>query len=123
MAGYIISPKHNADWREDPEAFAAAVRERWPGADIELTPHSESTAVEAVLPDGFELMLLAGLDGVGTEGDVAGSAEVAVWWRGRVPAEIELFLYDDMYNADVPVEPGAHPEAVAEAYRAAAHAA
>jgi hypothetical protein len=122
MAGYIISPKDTTDWHEDPDEFAAAVRERWPDADVKLTPESEAIAVDAWLPDNFELMLLASRSAVGTEGDVAGSAEVAAWWRRRVPAEIELLFYDDLYNADVPVEPGAHPEALAEAYRAAARA-
>ena len=122
MAGYIISPKDGGDWQEDPEGFAAAVRERWRDADVKLTPHLDGIVVDAWLPDDFELMLLASASAraVGTEGDVEGSAEVAVWWRRRVPAEIELFLYDDMYNADVPVEPGARPEALAEAYLAAA---
>jgi hypothetical protein len=122
MAGYIVSTKDSPDWREDPEEFAAAVRERWPDADVELTPDSEGIAVDVWLPDGFELMLLAGRKGVGTEGDLEGSAEVAAWWRRRVPAEIDLLFYDELYNADVPVERGAAPVALAEAYMTAARA-
>jgi len=57
---------------------------------------------------------------VSLNADVPAVAAIAVWWRGRVPEDVRLILYDEGYSADVLVGVGADGAALASAYLAAA---
>lgn len=118
MPTFLISPVVEPEWAEDPSAFGSSLRERWPEAQIREMP-DDSTMVLA-----FEVAGASGaLDREGNaliiEGDLEVAAEVAAWWRTRVPAGVPLVFYDEAYAADVPVDPGARAHAIAAAYAAA----
>jgi hypothetical protein len=120
MPTYLVSPSEPVDWRDDPASFASAFVERWPGAEITEEEGDESPmALSFELKDGDD-WVLGRLHGDGqaveVDTDVGAAAEVAAWWRERVPAEVGLVFYDEGFNRDVPVPPGVDGAALASAY-------
>jgi hypothetical protein len=103
---HFISPPDHTDWSITPEAFAAALKSRWPHVRIvSETPDryqsvefeldlQHSTAYAHLDADGQALIIDAHIEDV---------AELAVWFRSLVPDSQPLILYDEGYQVDVPV--------------------
>ena len=121
MPTYFVSPPDRPEWAEDPQAFAAALSEHWPSAEVREAAEDSTMALYFELADALGALDRDG-QAVNVDGEVEVAANVAAWWRARVPDAVDLIFYDEGYSADVPVEPGADGDAVASAYLAAASA-
>jgi hypothetical protein len=110
-----ISSSRETDWRLDPREFVAALRHRWPDAEIRLRAAGDEHApLDFTLPSGEGHPLLCDLSADGhavwiSGATIAQAAEIAVWLRGLVPAEQELLFYDQAFSFDVPLTPGMTP--------------
>jgi len=125
MSTYLVSIPDDTDWREDPEDFAAAVKARWPDAEIKQTPPESTMVLSLKFVEHGELVLgRLHRDGqaLSIDADVPAAAVIATWWRQRVPDDVSLLLFDEGYEADVPVQSGEDAETLASAYLAAANA-
>ncbi len=118
MPTYFVSPPDRPEWAEEPAAFAAALCERWPDAEVRDAPE-DSTMALYFDAAGASGALDRGGQAVSVDGEPEAAARVAAWWRQRVPDAVALVFYDEGYAADVPVEPGADADALASAYLAA----
>ncbi len=118
MPTYFVSSPDRSDWVEEPAAFAAALRERWPDAEVREAP-GDSTMGLYFEAGGASGGLDRGGQAVNVDGEPEVAARVAAWWRQRVPDAVTLVFYDEAFAADVPVEPGADAGALVSAYLAA----
>jgi hypothetical protein len=115
---YLVTPPEATTWTLSPEDFTTALHERWPDAEVREVPDSDPTyALDFTAGDVDGSF---GRDGqsLGLNGDVHEAAVVAAWFRGIVPAEQPLLLYDPALNGQVALEPGGAPEQIAEGYLA-----
>jgi hypothetical protein len=121
MPSYIVSTTSSVDWHDDRAAFASAFKERWPDAEIREYPPGSPMALTFEMQEQGE-PVLGRLHGNGhavdMDADVPAAAEIAAWWRARVPVDVAVMFYDDAYNTNVPVEPGADGPTIAAAYLA-----
>jgi hypothetical protein len=115
---YLVTPPAATEWSLAPEDFSAALRERWPDADVREVPESDPTYALDFTAGDTEGSF--GRDGqmLGLNGDLDAAAGVAAWFRGIVPAEQPLLFYDPALNGQVALPPGSAPERIAEGYRA-----
>jgi hypothetical protein len=124
MPDYLVTAPFTTDWHEDPAGFAAALEQRWPGAKIKEDAPDSPIALDFTFEEDGELVLgslFRDGRGLSLSAGISVAAKIAAWWRERVPDDVPLVFYDEGYNADVPVPPGADPAEVAEAYLAAAN--
>lgn len=116
---YLVSPPDETDWRMDPADFEAALRAHWSVVHIERTRGTDMYA--------FDFAVVVGRDTVdggferdgqvlGLQHDVYLCAEVAAWFRTLVAPGQPLLFYDQMFNADVALEPGMSGREIAAAY-------
>lgn len=118
---FLVTPPDETEWRMDPADFEAALRERWPDAQVEPNPEHGlfafdfTVSVEGARVDGGfarDGRMLA----IGDE--VLPTAHVAVWFRGLTPPEQALLFYDDGYAGHVELTPGMTAADLAAAYQA-----
>ena len=113
-----ISSSRETDWRLEPRAFVAALRRRWPDAEVRLrVAGNEDSTLDFTLPsgEGYPLLCYLSADGQAvwiSGATIAEAAEIAVWFRVLVPAEQELLFYDQAFSFDVPLTPGMTPAQV-----------
>jgi hypothetical protein len=116
---YLVSPPEATEWSLEPDAFAAALRERWPGAEVREVPASDPTyAIDFAVsePDRVDGSFARDGQALGLNGDLEGAMRVAAWFRSLVPDEQALLFYDPALNGQVELEPGTAPEQAAAAY-------
>jgi hypothetical protein len=101
MAEFLVSPPEPTRWSMSPDAFAAAVAQRWPQAGVRRWADGANLRASAWIRaatawDDLLLELHASGDTLGIDArSQAVAAEVACWWRRQVPAEVPvLWLYD-----------------------------
>jgi hypothetical protein len=118
---FLVTPPEATGWRIDAGAFAAALRARWPGAEVRICPgddpvyaldftvHEAGARVDGSLSrDGQMLGLAGALEEV---------LPLAVWFRGLVEPRQGLLFYDPALDGQVALVPGASAEDVARGYR------
>ena len=121
MADWAVSPTEQTDWQIEPDDFARALQERFPGAVTDRVERSNAL-IEFTVPIGddatAEGYLAMDQKGIWVDGPVEDAAELAVWLREWTPDDQELALYDQSLEVMIPLEPGATAaEIVAAAQR------
>ena len=109
MADWAISPTEQTDWTLEPDDFARALEERFPGAVINRTERANRLLEFTAPLDGgatAEGYLAMDQKGIWVDGPVEGAAELAAWLRERTPESQELALYDQSLEVMIPLKPG-----------------
>jgi hypothetical protein len=108
----------DGDWAEDPDELAAALRADWPEMTVRPVRDSEHMAYDLEL--GHELGSLHA-DGqcISFKHGEEIVARLAVWWRRRIPAEVDLEVFNDSTAIPVPVPPDVTPAELLERLAAA----
>jgi hypothetical protein len=119
---YLVTPPAATAWGFEPDELAAALRERWPGAEVRQVPAGDPAyAIDFTLDEGGRRIDGAlGREGqtLGLTGDLEAAMAVAAWFRAQVPDAEPLQFYDPALNGQVALTPGIDPAAAVEAYRA-----
>lgn len=102
---YIVTPVEEPGWRADPSGLRAAALQRWPGATVEIA-ESVRLNERPADPNGLSWWLQPSGVSLAVEASLDRAAETAAWFREQVPAELELILCDESYDAVVTVRPG-----------------
>jgi hypothetical protein len=117
MAAYMISPAGETEWRMNADEFAARLRNRWPDARVE--PGAAATImVRFELDDADGYLADDGITLWVERGELEQAAELAVWFREQVPADLPLEFADEGFESEAAVEPGITPPELAQAYEA-----
>lgn len=114
---YLTSPWSDPGWREDPAAFAAELVVRFPGTTVREEPGG-AMVLRFALPDGTTGALHRGGQAVSVDQDPDVAADVAAWWRSRIPRTVRVIFYDEGYESEVPVRWGDDGPALLAAYLA-----
>jgi hypothetical protein len=118
---FLVTPPDATEWRLDPADFAAALTERWPGAEVRENGEEDPIyALDFTLRDGGTRVdgsfarkgQMLGLDGALEE-----TMPVAVWFRGLVDPRQPLLFYDPALNGQVELTAEVSAEDAVRAYR------
>lgn len=101
----VYASEEDAEWRVDQGELAVFLRRDWPDSEVQEPTPSDLGA------DGRGFRWVCRLDGGETEawlnkegtclsidGDLDGVAELAAWFRGILPQEVEFALCDNSYS-------------------------
>ena len=116
---YLVTPPAATPWGFEPQELAAALRERWPEAEVREVPQDDPTyAIDFTVDEGGRVDGALGRDGqtLGLTGDLEPAMAVAAWFRSQVPDEQSLLFYDPAFNGQVPLTPGMDPASAARDY-------
>ncbi|MER7245682.1 hypothetical protein [Kribbella sp. NPDC000426] len=113
MTEYVVAPLEQPDWVVDAGEFAAALRERWPGARVEVGAVAGSTmGLEALIPLGpGSRELGVALSGTGQAvslepADAEAAAEFAEWFvRVVLPGRPGIHLIEPASMTTVELTP------------------
>ncbi len=110
-------------WTTTAAQFRAALERRWPNAVVVEVEETSDFSLRWEDPDAavWEGQLSSKGTGFAIDGTIQGAARLASWFRELVPINHEVLFVDVGNNAEVVVPPGITPEALAEAYVAAAN--
>jgi hypothetical protein len=123
MPSYFISPPTETDWSLPPEEFQARLEERWPEAEIRPAPEGSPMAFHFTISvDDESLDGSYADDGQALWIEMASEpqmAELAVWFRGLVPAHQELDFADEGLEIELPLDASITREQFRERFAAA----
>jgi hypothetical protein len=113
---WIISPPEATSWSLDRNLLIASLARDWPAAAISRAEADSPTEDVVWTIGGGPGEFRGSMDREGTgfylDGAMPQVAGQAAWLRGVVPAEVELWLYDDTFSSAVVLPLGSTPEAV-----------
>lgn len=121
--GYLVSSiGPQPSYITDPQEFIAHFKERWLDAEIRLLPQSDSYALRwriqiAEFPSLGGLQRNSNCISIDAVRDHLDAAEIAVWYRTIVPAEVELYFYTGpRWQSPVKIEPTTTAQEIVEKF-------
>ncbi|MFE7278581.1 hypothetical protein [Streptomyces sp. NPDC057623] len=120
MTYLVFASREDVDWQVEQREMAEILSQEWSDAEIQDQTHAD----EEVEGRGFRWIshirgheVEAWLNKEGTclyiDGDLDAAAELASWFRRRMPSEVEFAMCDDVYSFQVDVEYGASAREIA----------